>query len=149
MRKQNEQRTGADHRTRAASVTGDFTVGSGVKINGDVNVPGSMFVYGQFSGKVVAKDIFVGEEGSLTGDIVTENIEVLGTVSNNLKARGTLTLRSTASLTGKIAYGVVQIEEGARLSGVLNTLTGDEPVTEAVQEAGNSGPVSDGADGAE
>ena len=75
---------------------------------------------GSVDGDVECKDLIVGKSGNIKGKINTESLSVEGTVEGELNIKGLLKLMSSGSVSGKITYGSLQINEGGKLIGEID-----------------------------
>jgi cytoskeletal protein CcmA (bactofilin family) len=97
-------------------------IGEGVSIKGDVAVPDTLMVYGVIEGDVSAGTLWVGETGIIRGKVtVAENAEVSGKVSEKLDVKCLLVLRSTGRIDAKVSCGMLQIEQGASITGGITS----------------------------
>ena len=87
-------------------VTGDITA------NGDFRLDGSLHGNISLNGKLV-----IGEKGSVEGNIVCQNANVIGTVKGNLQVKEFLTLYASSVINGDIVTSKLSIEAGARFTG--------------------------------
>ncbi|HWA70458.1 MAG TPA: polymer-forming cytoskeletal protein [Rhizomicrobium sp.] len=104
------------------SIGGSINIGAGVEIKGNMIVPGCVSVDGKFEGTLKARDLVVGQSGSVSGQINVETAEIRGTVSDNLAVHGKLTLRSTGSVAGAVSYSTITVEEGGALAGQVEKI---------------------------
>ena len=110
-------------------------IGEGVSIKGDVAVPDTLMVYGVIEGDVSAGTLWVGETGIIRGKVtVAENAEVSGKVSEKLDVKCLLVLRSTGRIDAKVSCGMLQIEQGASITGGI-TSTEYRPALQAAASA--------------
>jgi cytoskeletal protein CcmA (bactofilin family) len=104
----------------------------GVVIKGDVAVPDTLVVSGRIEGDVTARQLAVGKTGVIRGKIVVEeSADIAGRISESLDVKGLLVLRSTSHVDGTVVYGVLQIEQGASLTGevfCINSQSSQKPV---------------------
>ncbi len=98
---------------------GNVLIGKGVTIAGNITLGGSIYVYGDVSGEVVAQEIHVGEGGKVTGDIKVDVADVRGEVSNSLEVKKSIVVRSTGKITGKLIYQSLEIETGGVIDGQI------------------------------
>jgi cytoskeletal protein CcmA (bactofilin family) len=107
-------------------------VRDGVLIKGGVAVPNALVVSGRIEGDVSARKLLIAKTGVIKGKIVVEeNAEIFGRVSESLVVKGLPVLRATCHVEGTVNYGILQIEQGARLTGEilsLNSQSDLEPV---------------------
>ena len=75
------------------------------KVEGDISC----------NGKIV-----IGPKGSVTGNIVSENAEILGEVDGSVKVSAKLILKSTAIIKGDIYTQSLEIEPNARFNGACS-----------------------------
>jgi cytoskeletal protein CcmA (bactofilin family) len=64
--------------------------------------------------------LFVGKSGILKGKIKTESLIVEGKIEGELIINGLLKLMSSGTVSGKITYGSIHINEGGKMLGELN-----------------------------
>ena len=64
--------------------------------------------------------IVIGPKGSVTGNIVSENAEILGEVDGSVKVSAKLILKSTAIIKGDIYTQSLEIEPNARFNGACS-----------------------------
>ena len=73
----------------------------------------------RLDGKVEG-DISCNGKGSVTGNIVSENAEILGEVDGSVKVSAKLILKSTAIIKGDIYTQSLEIEPNARFNGACS-----------------------------
>ena len=61
--------------------------------------------------------IIIGNEGKLIGIIDAVNVDIMGTVEGEVKAKDTLSLKSTGKIRGKIQTNILEIEQKAEFNG--------------------------------
>lgn len=102
-------------------------IGPGMTIVGDCQTDGTVRIEGTVEGTVKAgKAVVVGKEGRVTGDIVTQDAVVSGTVDGSVTAASRLELQATCRIDGEVHTRRMQLEEGAVLNG--NVVMGPEAV---------------------
>lgn len=98
----------------------NFTVlGSGSKINGDLNLKGDIYIKCELEGTLSIEDEskIVFERGSsFKGNVYGHDIEIFGEVTGVIRANKTLTVRSSAKISGDIKAGNIIIYPGAVLN---------------------------------
>ena len=100
----------------------EFYVGAATHLEGaSLAIEGTARIDGKIVGKVAVKHLIVGPGGVVEGDISGETAEIEGTVEDTLSLTGKLTVCSTGRIRGKIQYGSIQTEEGAKLIGEITT----------------------------
>jgi cytoskeletal protein CcmA (bactofilin family) len=76
-------------------------------------------------GKIEAKladcpNVIIKEGGVFKGESTTEDADVQGCFDGNLVVRGRLLVRASGRVSGKIAYGEIEIERGGKISGEVS-----------------------------
>ena len=85
--------------------------GAALEINGTARIDGTLI------GKVKVKHLIVGKPARVQGDIQSETADIEGTVEDSIEVEEKLTIRKTGRVRGKISYGSLETEEGAKLIG--------------------------------
>jgi cytoskeletal protein CcmA (bactofilin family) len=95
-------------------------IGPGTKVVGDMQTDGTIRIEGAVYGSVQAgKAVVVGREGSVEGDITTQDAVVAGAVHGTLVAESRLELQATCRIDGEVYARRMQLEEGAVLNGTV------------------------------
>lgn len=89
--------------------------------NATVEVEGTAQIDGEFHGELKATHLVIGEEGFVSGTVTSETAEILGKVEGTVSLSGQLTIRASGLLKGKVHYGSLSVDAGARLIGDLAT----------------------------
>ena len=89
--------------------------GAALEINGTARIDGTLI------GKVKVKHLIVGKPARVQGDIQSETADIEGTVEDSIEVAEKLTIRQTGRVRGKISYGSLETEEGAKLIGEVST----------------------------
>jgi cytoskeletal protein CcmA (bactofilin family) len=105
---------------KEVKITSALIIGEGATINGTIKENNEINIQGIVDGDVECKDLIVGKSGNLKGKIKTESLSVEGTVEGELNVKGLLKLMSSGSVSGKITYGSLQINEGGKLIGEVD-----------------------------
>jgi len=105
---------------KEVKITSALIIGEGATINGTIQEKNQINVQGSVDGDVTCKELIVGKSGNLKGKIKTESLSVEGTVEGELNVKGLLKLMSSGSVSGKITYGSLQINEGGKLIGEID-----------------------------
>lgn len=94
---------------------------SGTTITGDIATEGNIRIDGVLKGSLVAKGkLVVGATGVIEGEINCQNADISGTVKAKVTVADSLTLKSTAKLSGDISTNKLSIEPGANFSGACS-----------------------------
>jgi cytoskeletal protein CcmA (bactofilin family) len=99
-------------------------ISEGCVFDGNLKAPAYVRIEGQINGDVtIDEGLILGEKGSITGNIVTKEIIVYGTVNGNISAHS-LEIRGTGRITGDIKTQVLQVETGGTHNGKLSMSAG-------------------------
>ena len=106
---------GAAHTSTPSIISGDLT------ITGKLVADGNVQVDGRIDGDIRAKNIVVGQEALVTGDIYAEEATIRGRVEGSIRARR-VQLTSTAHVGGNIVHGrQLAVEIGAYFEGSVKS----------------------------
>ncbi|MFV0536140.1 MAG: polymer-forming cytoskeletal protein [Dysgonomonas sp.] len=98
------------------SATQHNVLATGTNIKGDIDSEEDFRIDGAIDGNISCRGkIVVGQNGAITGNITSTNIEVFGQVKGNIICKDTLILRSTSKLIGDLKMQVIEIEPGAQI----------------------------------
>lgn len=99
------------------------TIAAGIHIRGDITGTSDLFIHGEVHGKIKLSmaRVTVGSSGKVYADIDAREIVVDGTAHGNLKAAESVQLGSSGRVQGSVMTPRIAIEEGARLSGKVET----------------------------
>lgn len=113
-------------------------IGPGMTIVGDCETDGTVRIEGTVEGSVKAgKAVVIGKQGSVKGDVVTQDAVISGRVDGKLTAASRLELQATCRIDGEVHTRRMQLEEGAVLNG--SVLMGADAVGEGKNEKRASG----------
>ena len=98
---------------------GCLFVGEGVTINGEVSLPGAVFVDGVINGQIKANEVFVGITGQVNGTVSASKADVRGAVGDAIEIHEHITVRASARLQGNVTYRSLEIERGGVIEGQL------------------------------
>lgn len=91
-------------------------IGAEVSVTGDIATPGQLHIDGNVTGDVRCGSLTQGESGGVHGNIVAGEACLAGLVDGTVEA-GTLTLETSARVTGDILYETLTIATGAQIEG--------------------------------
>lgn len=103
-----------DFKTLNFSVMGNQT-----KLTGDLEFTGDTILAGEVHGSITMKEtgkIVLEQSARIEGEIYCQDIEVFGHFSGTINSSGTLTVRSSAVVSGKINANQLSIYPGAILN---------------------------------
>ena|GEM_PF-5572329 len=120
--------------THTSSTQHAFYVGEGSSLHGaDLSISGTASIDGRLIGKIEANHIIVGESGFVSGQIHADSAEVNGALEEEIVLKSKLTVMSTGRVSGSVTYDTLEVHEGARIHGTLNTdYEGDRPAESSV-----------------
>ncbi|HWD90494.1 MAG TPA: polymer-forming cytoskeletal protein [Mucilaginibacter sp.] len=95
-------------------------ISEGCVFDGNMKAPAFVRIEGQINGDVtIDEGLILGEKGTITGNIVTKEMIVYGTVNGNINAQS-LEIKITGRITGDIKTQVLQVETGGMHNGKLS-----------------------------
>jgi len=104
----------------------EFYVGESSSMEGaEMTITGTARIDGRLSGKIYADHLIVGKTGYVAGEISGESAEVSGTLEQSVTLKKKLKVMSTGRVSGQIAYGSIDIDEGATIIGELQSDEGE------------------------
>jgi cytoskeletal protein CcmA (bactofilin family) len=103
------------------------SIAEGLKIKGEVQGTEDLRVDGEIEGRISLPGaaVVIGAKGRVAGDLQAREIVVEGNVRGNLAARERVRIAATGKLEGDVAAERLVIEEGARISGRVDTGVGE------------------------
>jgi len=114
---------------------------TGTTLTGKIETEADFRLDGRVEGEINCKGkIVIGPKGSVKGNIMTVNAEILGNVEGIIHARERLVLKSSAEIKGDIFIQTLEIEPGAKLNGSC-TMAGKEAITPPVAPNNNLNAV--------
>ena len=91
---------------------------SGTVVKGDITATGDFRLDGTLQGNLQLNGkLVVGDTGSVTGNILCLNANIMGTVKGNLSVKESLTLYRNSRVEGDILINKLTIEPGALFTG--------------------------------
>ena len=114
----------AEREARSGETEADvrtLIIGPGVSVKGEITSCNRLIVEGKIEAKLAdCPNVIIKEGGVFNGESTTENAEVQGSFDGNLVVRGRLLVQATGRVSGKIAYGDIEIERGGKISGEIS-----------------------------
>jgi cytoskeletal protein CcmA (bactofilin family) len=100
-------------------------ISEGCVLDGNLKAPAFVRIEGQITGDVIIDEgLILGESGLVTGNVITKEMIVYGTVHGNINTHS-LEIRSTGRITGDIKTQVLQVEPGGSHNGKLSMSASD------------------------
>ena len=98
-------------------------IGLSVTIKGEIKGSEDVTVDGQVEGKIDLPEhtLTIGPDATVVADINAKVVIVLGSVTGTVIAREKADIRKTASVEGSLTCGRLLVEEGATITGSVET----------------------------
>lgn len=98
-------------------------IGSSVIVTGDVNSTEDLVIDGEVHGtiKIGNHNLTIGHTAIVVANLSANTVVISGNVSGNVISVGRVELKSTAKVTGDITAPKLVMEDGAALSGKVDT----------------------------
>jgi len=106
----------------ADTTYGNLAVGEGVRMQGNLSVPGEAVIDGQIQGVLTAQSVFITDNGAIQGTTTADHVRVAGKISETTVANKTLLIESTGVATGNIAYADLEIRKGGDIQGNIRII---------------------------
>lgn len=99
-------------------------IGRGITMSGEIESCDTLVVEGTVEAALKgAKILDVSETGMFYGTVEIEEAVISGRFEGDIMVTGRLTITSTGSVTGSVAYGELAIEAGATIDGRISPLS--------------------------
>jgi cytoskeletal protein CcmA (bactofilin family) len=93
-------------------------IGAGTVIQGDLKSDGDIRIDGTLNGNVVSKSkLLIGNDGVIKGDVTSQDADILGNVSGDIRVSGLLQLRGQCLVQGNLYAGRLEVEPTATFNG--------------------------------
>jgi cytoskeletal protein CcmA (bactofilin family) len=97
------------------------TIVRDTEITGNVVTGSDLRIEGKLKGDIDCKGkLIIGSTGDVQGDVICSNAMIEGKYTGNLVVNGTLTLRDSAVLNGKVKVGKLVMQSGAVFNASCN-----------------------------
>lgn len=108
--------------TRAIPAEGSLSiVAAGMIVVGNIDSNGVVKIEGKVEGTVrSARQVLVGRQGEIRGDVVTREAVIGGRVHGTITATERTEIQATASVEGDVHTKTILVQEGGRLNGSLH-----------------------------
>ena len=111
-----------------------MVIGSGTSFKGsDINTD-SIEIYGKVETSVRAKVIYVGTSAEIIGSVSCDQIEIHGSVSGAIEAKGKVSIKKSATVVGTLRYQSVCVDEGANIYSDLHCTNADQPLLDKISK---------------
>ena len=113
---------------KGARVAGDIFFGDGIRIECEI------------AGNVTAIDhqasiLVIAESASIVGNITADHIIINGAIKGAVTARLMLELQPNARIEGDVAYGALEMHQGALIAGRLTPILSGDGIAPLTTEA--------------
>ena len=95
-------------------------IGEGVTITGTIKADNEVNIQGAIDGDIDCNSVTINQSGNVKGKVQTETMAVEGKVEGEININSLLHIKSQGSVSGKVFYGDIQIDEGGKLLGEIN-----------------------------
>lgn len=118
-------------------------IAEGSHITGNLRFTDGLRIDGEISGDVCANAghpslLVISESARVTGSVMADHIIVNGSVTGPVHARHMLELQPKARIEGDVQYTVLEMHQGALITGQLRPLLVDEEKTPLKLAANNA-----------
>ena len=93
-------------------ISGDTSYTGGIRIDGKIK--GNLKVHGDEGSLLI-----MGYGSKITGDVEVEKAIINGEINGNVKCKDYLELNTNAIVNGSIEYDIIEVQEGAKITGDL------------------------------
>lgn len=111
---------------------GPSIISPDLKVIGNLETEGDLQVEGTVNGDIRAHLLTIGENATITGEVVAEDVVVNGHVIGRIRGQK-VRLTATGRVEGDILHKTIAIEAGAHFEG--SVLRADDPINEAAPKA--------------
>ncbi len=109
------------------------TIGVNSSFRGTLMVSGTLRIDGEFEGDILnCERLEVGEHGSMRADVEVREALVLGRVTGNIRALGTIELKAGSRVIGDVSAMTVSMEPGVHFTGRCTMLDSSSSSVEMV-----------------
>ena len=104
-----------------------LVIGQGITLSGEIESCEYLVVEGTVEAALKGASVLeIAESGAFFGTVEINEATVAGRFEGDLSVKGRLTIKSTGSITGSVAYKELAVEAGAVLDGKVNPLDGSK-----------------------
>jgi len=114
--------------------TPNTVIGVNSTFRGTIMVTGTLHIDGEFEGDILnCERLEIGEHGVMRADVEVREALVMGRVYGNIRALGSIEMRSGARVEGDLAGMSIAMEQGAHFTGRCTMI---ESSNEAIELTG-------------
>lgn len=119
--------------TEPPAETDRLFVGPGLTFNGAIATCDHLVVGGRVVSNIEqCRQLEIAASGSVEGCMTVTDADIAGQYDGELKVLGSLHIRATGHVKGRITYGSLAIEHGGHLLGIIDSIAEARPQTNAV-----------------
>lgn len=98
------------------------TIGSSIKLNGELNGDEDLLIQGQVEGNIYLKEhnLTIGEQGVIKANAFARTVTVRGQLTGDINGVEKVTITTTGKVRGNIVSPKVILEEGATFKGSID-----------------------------
>ena len=96
-------------------------ISEGSEFKGNIKTSGEIQIDGVLNGNVRAKQIVVGVNGNVRGNVTANFLRICGKIEGEIRAE-TLEIVSSATVKGNVFKKTISIESGSKVIGNINEL---------------------------
>ena len=82
------------------------------KLEGRLETPGTLTIFGSFSGRIKCGTLEIGKGGKVSGSVEAKSVTIAGYFEGEITCYGHLLIAKSATVNGKIAYVSLSVENG-------------------------------------
>ena len=98
--------------------SGATLISAGTTVKGDISSNSDLRIDGTIIGNVNSSSkIIIGDSGKVEGDISSNQADIVGKVSGNIKTKDLVQLRGECVINGNVYAGKLQVEPTATFNG--------------------------------
>ncbi len=112
----------------AAGANSLSLIAAGTRIEGDIETDGVIRIEGRVEGSIrAARQVLVGRQGEVMGDITTREAVIGGRVEGTVNATERLEVQNTSFILGDINTRAIAVMEGGKINGTVRITDAKEP----------------------
>ena len=105
-------------------------ISEGCRIEGRITGRGNFMINGEVEGEcAIDGTVTLAKDGHWRGIIRADAVVVAGTIDGEIEGAEQVEIGSTARVSGTVSSKAIAVAEGAIVEGVMQTVSGDAPVT--------------------
>ena len=98
-------------------------ISEGSEFKGNIKTSGEIQIDGVINGNVRAKQVVVGVNGNVRGNVTANFLRICGKIEGEIRAE-TLEIVTSASVKGNVYKKTISMEAGSKIIGNINELEG-------------------------